>query len=170
MKVIYYALLHTAEEGGFCVEVPDVDGCITEGESIEECQAMAADALRLMLEDDVAAGKPLPYKTEWPEILEKADQDMGPVATVLPIEVIFPDRKHTPPRRLSISLPESVCETIDSFLVQAGTTRSGLLATAALEYIARQRACGTIASSEKPHTLIDGKDDPCARIRVKWGG
>jgi len=151
MKVSYYALLFAAEEGGFCIDVPDLPCCVTEGETIEECQVMAADAIRCCLADDIADGKTVPARTEWPDILKKADPDMGAVALVMPVEVIFPDNDRTPPRRLSISLPESVCETIDSFLVQAGGTRSGLLATAALEYIARQREGDAVVLNDKPH-------------------
>ena len=43
--IIYPALFHKAEEGGYWVEFPDLPGCLTEGETLEEAYAMAGDAL-----------------------------------------------------------------------------------------------------------------------------
>jgi len=41
----YPAKFEPAEEGGFIVEFPDLAGCITEGDTLEEAKEMAQDAL-----------------------------------------------------------------------------------------------------------------------------
>lgn len=41
----YTVLLHPAENGGFAVTVPELDGCITQGRNFEEAVAMARDAI-----------------------------------------------------------------------------------------------------------------------------
>ncbi|WP_225976241.1 type II toxin-antitoxin system HicB family antitoxin [Mucilaginibacter ginsenosidivorax] len=46
-----YCILLTAEqEGGFSVSVPELPGCFTEGETIEEAIDMAKEAIRLYIE------------------------------------------------------------------------------------------------------------------------
>ncbi len=41
----YPAKFEPAEEGGFIVEFPDLEGCLTEGDTLEEAKEMAQDAL-----------------------------------------------------------------------------------------------------------------------------
>lgn len=43
--LFYFALFHTAPEGGFWVSFPDFPECFTQGETLEETYAMAVDAL-----------------------------------------------------------------------------------------------------------------------------
>lgn len=47
---IYPAIFHTADEGGFWVEFPDIPGCLTQGATLEEAFNMASDALFVFLE------------------------------------------------------------------------------------------------------------------------
>lgn len=44
-NIIYPAIFHKDEEKGFWVEFPDLSGCLTEGETLEEALIMAGDAL-----------------------------------------------------------------------------------------------------------------------------
>jgi antitoxin HicB len=53
-------LFRPEPEGGYTVFVPALPGCITYGQTIEEAQRMAADAIRLYLEDMRACGEELP--------------------------------------------------------------------------------------------------------------
>ncbi len=39
------AIIHPAEEGGYWVEVPELLGCITEGDTIEEVMTNLKDAI-----------------------------------------------------------------------------------------------------------------------------
>jgi predicted RNase H-like HicB family nuclease len=47
-----HVLVHPAEEGGFWAEVPSLDGCFTQGESIDEIKANVREAISLCLEDE----------------------------------------------------------------------------------------------------------------------
>lgn len=49
-KYFYPAVFHP-EETGFSVSVPDIDGCFTEGDTLEEAMDMVFDAIGLCLED-----------------------------------------------------------------------------------------------------------------------
>lgn len=49
MSKYVYPAVFTLEEGGYSVDFPDLDGCYTCGENLEEAIYMAEDALSLML-------------------------------------------------------------------------------------------------------------------------
>jgi len=50
MEYRYTVLFEPAEEGGFTVTCPALPGLVTEGDTIEEARAMAADAIRGYIE------------------------------------------------------------------------------------------------------------------------
>lgn len=56
--IIYPAIFHKQEEG-YWVEFPDLSGCLTEGETLEEALTMAADALFIWFDDESQA-RPTP--------------------------------------------------------------------------------------------------------------
>ena len=52
LKVLEYNAIFTpAEEGGYCVSVPDLPGCLSEGDTFEEAKANITEAIELYLED-----------------------------------------------------------------------------------------------------------------------
>ena len=58
MKYVYPAIFYAAKEGGYVVEFPDVEGAVTQGETLLEAMEMAEDALAgmLALHEDSEAG------------------------------------------------------------------------------------------------------------------
>ncbi len=58
MFKVYPAIFH--EEDGYWVEFPDLSGCVTEGDTIEEAMAMAQEALGLWLVSQMEMGNELP--------------------------------------------------------------------------------------------------------------
>ena len=57
------------EEGGFTVTVPALPGCITQGETIEQCIERAREAIAGYIESLEADGEPVPEETEPPQII-----------------------------------------------------------------------------------------------------
>ena len=51
MKHYYPVIFITAEEGGYTVVVPDLPGCITEGDTLEQAMRMVRDAIGCYLDD-----------------------------------------------------------------------------------------------------------------------
>ncbi len=49
-----------AEEGGYVVSVPELPGCLTEGDTFEEAVAMIEDAMQGWLASAAQHGDPLP--------------------------------------------------------------------------------------------------------------
>ena len=56
----FAVVLEPEEEGGFTVRVPSLPEIVTYGKDEDEALAMATDAIRLVLEDCVARGEPIP--------------------------------------------------------------------------------------------------------------
>jgi antitoxin HicB len=56
----YTVLFEPAEEGGYIVTCPSLPGLVTEGDTLEEARAMAADAIRGYLETLAKDGLPIP--------------------------------------------------------------------------------------------------------------
>ena len=51
MKNIYYPVIFHPEEVGFSVSVPDIEGCYSQGDTMDEAVEMIQEAIGLMLED-----------------------------------------------------------------------------------------------------------------------
>jgi antitoxin HicB len=56
----YTALFERDEDGGYVVICPALPGLVTEGDTIEEARAMAADAIRCYLGSLRKSGLPFP--------------------------------------------------------------------------------------------------------------
>jgi antitoxin HicB len=65
----YTIILDPDQEGGYTVTVPALPGCVTEGETVEECLTNAQEAIGLYLEDLVATGEAIPEETQPPKVL-----------------------------------------------------------------------------------------------------
>lgn len=60
----YTAVFDPAPGGGYVVTFPALPGLVTEGETLEEARAMAADALRCYLEGHFEDALPIPVEEE----------------------------------------------------------------------------------------------------------
>ena len=57
------------EEGGYTVTVPALPGCISQGNTIEECIEHAREAIAGYIESLRAAGESVPEETERPQMI-----------------------------------------------------------------------------------------------------
>ncbi len=62
MSKYFYPAVFTKEDSGYSVRFPSLDGCCTEGDSLEEPCFMAVEAIGLYLEDSIV-GKTIAPKT-----------------------------------------------------------------------------------------------------------
>ena len=51
MPNLYYPAVFHPEETGYSVSVPDLEGCFTQGDTLDEAVDMTLEAVGLMLED-----------------------------------------------------------------------------------------------------------------------
>lgn len=59
-KLAYQAILHPEDEGGYSVEVPDIPGCFTCGDSYMDAASMAADAAKTLIASMLLNGEDIP--------------------------------------------------------------------------------------------------------------
>lgn len=64
MKLIYPACFYPSEEGGYTVVVPDLPGCVTEGDTLAEAMEMAIDAASGWLLGEAEENKQLPKASD----------------------------------------------------------------------------------------------------------
>ena len=62
----YGVVLLRGEEHGFTVLVPELPGCVTEGNTVEEALCNARDAIEVHLTGLASDGEPLPFESESP--------------------------------------------------------------------------------------------------------
>ena len=125
----FIALVHKDPESCYGVSFPDVPGCTSAGDTLDEALTNAVDALsghiRLMESDGEA--------TPTPRTLEaiNADPDLvedmkGTIISAMPL---VRDRGST--TRINVSLDLGLLEAIDGLAKQKSQTRSAFLASAA---------------------------------------
>ena len=60
----YTAIFEPAQEGGYVVTIPALNGLTTEGDTLEDARTMAADAIRCYLESLQKHGEKIPVEHE----------------------------------------------------------------------------------------------------------
>lgn len=63
MKLVYQAIFTPNEEGGYVVEFPDLEGCMTEGADMAEALFMAEDAASGWILGELEEGNKVPVAT-----------------------------------------------------------------------------------------------------------
>jgi predicted RNase H-like HicB family nuclease len=128
-KIYYPALIDKDPDSDFGVSFPDLPGCVSAGETVEEAMIGAQEALAghiaLMLSDGETLPAPSPLEAV------AAGKEPSTVAVTL-IAAVLPGRA----RRVNVTLDEALLEEID----QISNNRSGFLAEAARAELARRRA------------------------------
>src|SRR5258706_2260640 len=122
----YVAYLRKEPDSDYGVDFPDLPGCVTAGASVEEAQAMAAEALAAHLAFLEAEGRDIPA----PRSLEAFRDDPDrPRAIALLVNL---DTDLLKPERINVSLPKSLIRRIDA----VADNRSKFLADAAEQKLA----------------------------------
>ena len=69
----YAILLEPQPEGGFTVTVPDLPGCISQGETLDECRLNIGEAIEGWIETAQSHNMPIPKpSTRFDEVEVKA--------------------------------------------------------------------------------------------------
>ncbi|MCL6443820.1 MAG: type II toxin-antitoxin system HicB family antitoxin [Alicyclobacillus sp.] len=71
MRLPYSIVLHPDPTGEYVAEIPDLPGCLTQGETIEEALRMIQEAKRAWLEVALEDGRPIPEPSDAEEFSGK---------------------------------------------------------------------------------------------------
>jgi predicted RNase H-like HicB family nuclease len=132
-----YVALVDGHAGAYGVVVPDLPGCSSGGETVDEALLNAQEAVSLWTDEMMAQGGEIPA----PRAVEAAISDpdiaaaIGAGAALALVPLI---RNSGQPTRANISLDRGLLEAIDEAAAAGGLTRSAFLATAAREKIVNE--------------------------------
>ncbi|SDR45421.1 type II toxin-antitoxin system HicB family antitoxin [Pseudovibrio sp. Tun.PSC04-5.I4] len=122
----FQALIHKDQDSSFGVSFPDVEGCFSAGETMEEAVANASEALQLYFEDQAEIPEPrkMDELVNLPEI--KAELAAGAVLVAVPY--MWLSGKQV---RVNVSLDTAMLSAIDQAAKAHGLNRSAYLVSAA---------------------------------------
>jgi len=116
----------------FGVVVPDLPGCFSAGDTLDEAMENAKEAVALWIETAIDNDQPIP-KPSTVAALRKDPEYAGWVWALVEVDPALIDDKA---ERVNITVPRRILSRIDRYASSHGETRSGLLVRAALEKIA----------------------------------
>lgn len=128
----YPVVIHKDPDSDYGVTVPDLPGCFTAGDTIDEALAMAQEAIETHLEGMIIAGESVP-QTSSVEYHKNNPDYAGGIWALVEVNLSQLSGKT---RRVNITLPERIVTMMDRYAAQHGETRSGLITRAAMEFIA----------------------------------
>jgi predicted RNase H-like HicB family nuclease len=131
----YPAVIHKDPDSDYGVTVPDLPGCFSAGDTMDEALNNATEAIELHVEGLMLDNEPVPPPTSI-EHHQKNPQYADGIWALVSVDL---SKIGGPARRINITLPERVLSLMDQYAARQGATRSGLIAEAALEYIAVHR-------------------------------
>lgn len=122
------------DKTAFGIQIPDIPGAITAGDTFEEAYTAAVEIANIMLEEIATAGGEIPRPTSWSAHAKNPDfKDMG--WGMLEID-ITPYLGKT--EKVNVTLPGFVIQRIDRYVRDHNIkSRSTFLADAALEKLGR---------------------------------
>lgn len=127
--------IHKDDGSVYGVTVPDVVGCHSYGDTIEDAIRNAKEAISSHIETLVELGESVDFTCSSIEELAAREEFAGAVWALADVDITKLDSK---PERINISLPRFVLHKIDTYVEKRHETRSGFIARAALEALAHE--------------------------------
>ena len=129
--------IHKDTDSLYGVTVPDIPGCFSAGETIEEALSNTREDVVFHLEGMLEDGEAVTVSTRQIEELAQEADYAGATWALIDVDLQRLSLKQT---RFNVSWPEYLLARIDAYAEAHHETRSGLLAKAAERYLSEQRA------------------------------
>jgi predicted RNase H-like HicB family nuclease len=127
--------IHKDDGSVYGVTVPDIAGCHSWGETIDDAIRNAKEAISGHIETLAELGEEVDFSCSAIEDLARKEAYAGAIWALVDVDVTKLDSK---PERINVSLPRFVLHKIDAHVEKRHETRSGFLARAALEALAHE--------------------------------
>jgi predicted RNase H-like HicB family nuclease len=118
-----------SETTAFGVVVPDLPGCFSAGDTLDEAMAGAEEAAAAWIDAALDAGEPIPPPSNL-EAVRGFSEYQGWMIGVITLDPALLDDTI---ERVNITLPRRVLRRLDARAQAAGESRSGFIAQLALE-------------------------------------
>ena len=123
----YPAVFEETSDGGYSVYFPDVAGCISAGENLEEAISMAKEALSLHLSEMINDNEDAPAVNL---AYAKEEAEGCLLMMIEPNPAIISRRTKEHAVRVNITIPQMLLERADRYAKAANINRSRLIAEA----------------------------------------
>jgi predicted RNase H-like HicB family nuclease len=127
--------IHKDENSVYGVTVPDVPGCFSWGDSIEDAMKNAREAIYAHVEAMLGEGMRVDIARSRIEDLAADSDYAGAVWALVKVDLSKLDPK---PERVNVSIPRFLLSQIDAYAASRHETRSGFLTRAAISVIAAE--------------------------------
>ena len=131
----YPVVVHKDPDSDYGVTVPDLPGCFSSGETMDEALNEVVEAIECHLEGMLMDKEPIPI----PKTVEHHQSNPDYADGVWAVVAVDISKLSGKTKRVNITLPERVLTLMDKYATEHGESRSGLITQAALEYIATRR-------------------------------
>ena len=126
----YPIAIETADKRhAYGVVVPDLPGCFSAGDTLEEALVNAQEAILLQLEALLDEGESVPEPSKL-TVLQRKRVFRGWTWAVVDVDLSELGDKAA---RINITLPQRILRAVDVHARRSGETRSGFLARAAID-------------------------------------
>lgn len=130
----YIALVEEAQDGGYGVSFPDLPGCVSGGDDMDDAVKNAAEALSLHLDGLIEDGDALPDA----RTLDQVDNDLGKPAGRFVYASVSAEIEDDS-ERVNVYLPKTLLAQIQRFGERTGIdNRSTFMRLAARYYLSRE--------------------------------
>ena len=116
------------DDSAYGVVIPDLPGCFSAGETLEEAIASAEEAGLAWIDATLDAGDAIPM----PSALESIRANPKYAGWILSVVTIDPAALDDTVERVNITLPRRILRRLDQEARAAGETRSGYIAKLAI--------------------------------------
>lgn len=126
----YPIVIHHDEGSSYGVTVPDLPGCFSAGDTIEQALELAPEAIAGHIETLLMEGQPIPEQR--PLEVHQADAAYADgIWALVEVDLAKLSGKAV---RINVTMPARVLAIADEVAAREGESRSGLLASAVLHY------------------------------------
>lgn len=129
----YPVVIHKDTDSDYGVTVPDLPGCFSAGSSVEEAIECVTEAIECHVEGLLIDEEDIPLSL--PVETHRENPDMADAFAWMFVDVDI-SKLSGKRKRINLTIPERILSRIDSYAESHNESRSGLMANAALAYIA----------------------------------
>ena len=131
--MLFPLAIHKEKNSCYGVTVPDLTGCFSAGDSLDEAVTNASEAIKghleLLIEDGFAIQEPKPIETH-----KRKAEFKSAIWMLVSVDLTTISGRA---KRINITLPEKLLTAIDDSAKKHGETRSGFIARASMEALAK---------------------------------
>lgn len=131
----YPVVIHKDPDSDYGVTVPDLPGCFSAGDTIDDALLQTIEAIECHIEGLILDEQPVPM----PRTIEYHRQNPLYTDGIWALVTVDLSKLSGKSRRVNITLPEHLLILMDQYASQHDVTRSGLIAQATREFIANHQ-------------------------------